>query len=213
MQNKTFFVSGIGTDVGKSICAAILTEALQADYWKPVQSGDLHYSDTNKVQELISNPQSVFHKETYRLNTPASPHYAAKLDGVKIELSHFETPKTANTLIIEGAGGLFVPLNDEKLLIDLMQHLNFPVILVSRNYLGSINHTLMSIEVLQQRNIPIAGIIFNGKTTPSTENYIKQYTQVPVLGQIPELNSISKEEIRLQALQLKTNPAFANLFL
>jgi dethiobiotin synthetase len=130
MINRPIFVTGIGTGIGKTIVAAILTESLKADYWKPVQSGDLDNSDTMKVQRLISNSKTVFHPETYRLTQPYSPHKSADLDGLVIDLNHFVLPQTDNTLIIEGAGGLMVPLNDNHLMIDLIEKLDAEVVLV-----------------------------------------------------------------------------------
>ena len=140
------FVTGIGTEVGKTVIAAILTEALEADYWKPVQAGDLDYSDTHKVRDLVSHDKSVFHPETHALHHPMSPHAAAERDGVEISLDDFQLPQTENNLIVEGAGGLMVPLNSKDCIIDLIEKLDIEVVLVSRNYLGSINHTLLSVE-------------------------------------------------------------------
>ena len=169
---KKYFISGIGTDVGKTVVSAVLTEALQADYWKPVQAGDLDFGDSDRVKSLVSNSRSVFNQERYRLNTPASPHYAAELDGIEIAVFDFLIPKTNNNLLIEGAGGLMVPLNTKDSVADLIKYFNVPVILVSRNYLGSINHTMLSIELLKNKGIEIAGIVFNGEPSPSTENWI-----------------------------------------
>lgn len=195
MQTTQYFVTGIDTDVGKTIASAILVEALQADYWKPVQAGGLDFSDTHCVQELVSNSKSHFFPEAYRLQTPASPHYAAELDGIEINFESLELPATQNSLIVEGAGGLFVPLNNDFLIIDLIKKLNIPVILVAKFYLGSINHTLSSIDALQQRNIPIAGIIFNGEITESSKKYILEYTKIQNLACIPWVEKISKKEI------------------
>lgn len=189
------FVSGIGTDVGKTVVAAILTEALQADYWKPVQAGSLSFTDTDQVKEWVINDKSRFHPESHRLTTPASPHYAAEVDGIDIQMNKLQLPSTDNHLLVEGAGGLLVPLNDQKLVIDLIKSLSFPVVLVSRNFLGSINQTLLSIEALQRRNIPIAGLVFSGEHKPSTEDYIRQYTGVPYLGRMDEEDTINSEVI------------------
>lgn len=186
-----YFVTGIGTDVGKSVVAAILTEALEADYWKPVQAGDLDNSDTIKVKSLVSNSKTVFHQETYQLTEPMSPHAAAKIDGVEIDLKKIQLPKTENSLIIEGAGGLMVPLNDKELIIDLIQKLAIEVILVSQNYLGSINHTLLSIDILKARNIKIAGVIFNGDTNEETESYILKSTGLSCLGRVSQHENIN----------------------
>src|SRR5690606_31628963 len=142
------FITGISTAAGKTITAAIFTEALEADYWKPVQSGDLENSDSIKVRRLISNTKTIIHRESVLLKTPASPHLAAEIDNIKIETAKIEEPTTDNHLVIEGAGGLFVPLNDSDTIADLIKP-NYKVVVVSRNYLGSINHTLLTIEALR----------------------------------------------------------------
>jgi len=196
MPAKSFFVTGIGTGIGKTVVSAVLTEKLKADYWKPVQSGDLDDSDTLKVKSLVSNKQSVFHQETYRLTQPYSPHKSAAIDGIKIDPEKFIAPSTANNLIIEGAGGLMVPLNDHFLMIELVKKLDVSVVLVSQNYLGSINHTLLSVAILKKYDITIAGIIFNGKTDEYSESYILQYTGVRLLGRLPELGVINKVSVR-----------------
>jgi dethiobiotin synthetase len=192
---ENYFVTGIGTGIGKTIVSAILTEKLKSDYWKPIQSGDLAQSDSLAVENLISNSKTKIHPETYRLNNPLSPHLSAKLDGIQIELNQFHLPKTDNSLVIEGAGGLLVPLNDKELILDLIKHLNVQVIVVSQNYLGSINHTLMTINTLMQHNIQIKGIIFNGESNFETEDYILKYTQVPCLGKIFLLKDVNKQAI------------------
>ena len=132
------FVTGIGTDVGKTIASAIITEALEADYWKPIQAGDLEQSDSHKIKSFLSNTNTVIHPNSYALNTPASPHFAAELDGINIDLKKITEPKTENSLVVEGAGGVFVPLNSKDCVIDLIQP-DYKVIVVSRHYLGSIN--------------------------------------------------------------------------
>lgn len=195
MQHKHLFVTGIGTDIGKTLISAILVEKLKCDYWKPVQAGELENSDTIKVQRLISNTTSVFHPETYRLTQPYSPHKSAALDGIEIDEKIIITPETNNQLLIEGAGGSMVPLNSHTLVIDLIKQLDAEVILVSQNYLGSINHTLLSIEALKQRGIPIKGVIFNGEENASTEDYIIAYTHVQHLGRIPKLSEVNKETV------------------
>lgn len=202
---KKYFVTGIGTDIGKTVIAAMLTEALGADYWKPIQSGDLENSDTKKVQNLISNSKTVFHVESYRLNEPMSPHAAAKIDGIEIDLNKIQVPATDNHLIIEGAGGLMVPLNDKDLIIDLIQKLEVEVILVSQNYLGSINHTLLSYESLKNRNIKIAGIIFNGNENKETEDFILNYTQLKCIGKVANHATIDKNVILQYKNQFKLN--------
>lgn len=194
-EQKPIFITGIGTGIGKTITSVVLTEKLKADYWKPIQSGDLDESDTLKVKSLISNTKTVFHPETYRLTQPYSPHKSAAIDGIVIDIKAFSIPKTDNTLIIEGAGGLMVPLNEQDLMIDLIRKLQAEVILISQNYLGSINHTILSWKALQQENIPIKGIIFNGETDAESERYILQYTGLQLLGKVPQLQRIDKQAI------------------
>jgi dethiobiotin synthetase len=177
------FITGISTDVGKTIASAIIVEALQADYWKPIQAGDLDNSDTHKVKEYVSNSKSKFHRNSYALNTPASPHFAAEVDGITIDLNKMTEPKTQNHLVVEGAGGIFVPLNNNDCVIDLIQT-DYKVIVVSRHYLGSINHTLLTIEALKNRKINIAGIIFSGAENKATESIILSKTGVKSIGRI-----------------------------
>ena len=189
------FVTGIGTEVGKTVVSAILTEALQADYWKPVQAGDLDYSDTHKVKDMVSNSKSVFHDESFALNHPMSPHAAAERDGVEIRLGEFKIPETENHMIIEGAGGLMVPLNSKDCIIDLIEDLGVEVVLVSRNYLGSINHTLLSVEALVTRGITIKGMIFNDEENVDTESVILKMTGLKCLGRVEMEEDLTQEVI------------------
>jgi dethiobiotin synthetase len=202
-MSKKYFVTGIGTDVGKTVISAILVEALQADYWKPIQSGDLHFSDTDKVRSWVSNRKSVFHPSEYAFKEPASPHYSAALENSEIDINRFTLPETDNHLIVEGAGGLMVPLNDKHLLIDLIQKMGLEVILVARNYLGSINHTLLSIEALRSRKIPVKGIIFNGQPTPSSEEFILNYSGVTLLGVVNTLDEVNSENIHIESIRFR----------
>lgn len=179
------FITGISTDVGKTIASAIIVEALQADYWKPIQAGDLDHSDTHKVQSLVSNTQSQFHSNSYALQTPASPHLAAAIDGITITMNQIQEPKTTNHLVVEGAGGILVPLNETQSVVDLIQP-DYKVIVVSRHYLGSINHTLLTIEALQNRQIQVAGIIFSGDENKSSESIISSRTAIPLIGRIAQ---------------------------
>ncbi|MBC7846985.1 MAG: dethiobiotin synthase [Flavobacterium sp.] len=179
------FITGISTDVGKTIVSAIIVEALEADYWKPIQAGDLYNSDSHKIKNYISNDKTVIHENSYKLNTPASPHLAAELDGITINLKQITAPETKNHLVIEGAGGVLVPLNNSDCVIDLIQK-DYKVIVVSRHYLGSINHTLLTIEALQNRKINIAGIIFSGDENKSSESIILNKTGVKCIGRIAQ---------------------------
>ncbi len=188
------FITGISTDVGKTIAAAILVEALEADYWKPIQAGDLDNSDSHKIKTYISNNKTVIHENSYLLNTPASPHMAAQIDGITIDINKIIEPKTQKNLVIEGAGGIFVPLNDNDCVIDLIQP-DYKVIIVSRHYLGSINHTLLSIEALKSRKINIAGIIFSGDENKSTEAIILNKTNINCIGRINQESYFDKNVI------------------
>ena len=180
---RKIFITGIGTDVGKTVVAAIVTEALKADYWKPVQAGDLEFSDSDRVRSWVSNDRSVFHPNSYALKTPMSPHAAAELDGIRIELDNIRTPQILNDLVIEGAGGLLVPLNDRETILDLVED-DWKILVVSRNYLGSINHSLLTLEALRAQGRKVSGIIFNGEEVPTTESIIESLGDVPVLGRI-----------------------------
>ena len=195
------FITGISTDVGKTISSAIIVEALEADYWKPIQAGDLDNSDSQKVKSQISNSKSQIFENSYQLNTPASPHFAAQVDGVTIDLKKIVEPKTNNHLVIEGAGGLLVPLNETDCIIDLIRP-DYKVIIVSRHYLGSINHTLLTIEALKNRNLTIGGIIFSGKENKPTEEIILKKTNINFIGRIDEEPYFDKNVIA----------AYANLF-
>src|SRR5690606_25618839 len=148
-------VTGIHTGTGKTVASAILCKALAADYWKPIQAGDTHQTDSDNVRSLVDDSSFIIHPEAYLLPYPLSPDISARKAGITINLDNINIPHTRNNLVIEGAGGLMVPLNDKHLLIDLISKLEAEVILVSRHYLGSINHTLLSIEALINRNIPV----------------------------------------------------------
>ena len=201
---NTFFITGIGTDVGKTLIAAIVVEALQADYWKPVQAGDLQNSDTHKVKRLVSNSKSHFFENAYALKTPMSPHAAAEIDQVHVDVKQIIRPKTHNNLVIEGAGGLLVPLNDKDCIIDLIEP-NDKIILVSRHYLGSINHSLLSIEALQNYGFQKIGILFSGDEHPTTESIILKKSKVQLLGRIPELKEVNQESVSIEAKKLIKN--------
>jgi dethiobiotin synthetase len=189
------FVTGIGTDVGKTVVSAVLTQKLQADYWKPIQAGGLDNTDSMKVSQWVNNVTSTVHPEAYRLAQSMSPHAAAERDGITLDLNNIIAPEITGDLVIEGVGGLMVPLNQHDLVIDLIPHLHAEAILVSRHYLGSINHTILSIEALRSRSINIAGIIFNGDGNKDTESIIGSVCDVPILGRIPKIDDINQASI------------------
>ena len=198
------FITGISTDVGKTIASAIIVEALEADYWKPIQAGDLENSDTHKVKELVSNSTSKFHPNSYALNTPASPHFAAEIDRVTIDIKNIIEPTTQNHLVVEGAGGVLVPLNDVDCVIDLIQP-DYKVVVVSRHYLGSINHTLLTIEALKSRNIAIAGVIFSRTENKATESIILTKTSAKYIGRIEQEPYFDQNVIREYADLFREN--------
>jgi dethiobiotin synthetase len=203
------FITGISTDVGKTIASSIIVEALEADYWKPIQAGDLDNSDTHKVKEYVSNSKSKFHPNSYALNTPASPHLAAAIDEITIDLKQIKEPnpdsyREKNHLVIEGAGGIFVPLNSNHCVIDLIKA-DYKVIVVSRHYLGSINHTLLTIEALKNRKIKIAGIIFSGDKNESSETIILNKTGIKSIGRIEQEPFFDQTVIREYADLFRKN--------
>ena len=209
-MKHAFFVSGIGTDVGKTVVSSVLCELLFANYWKPVQSGELDNTDSMKVARLVCFETFNYFSEQFRLTQPLSPHVSAKLDGIHIEATDFTFPEFTGNLIVEGAGGLMVPINEDGLLYcDLAAEWKLPTILISRHYLGSINHTLMSIETLRNRNIPILGIIYVGDELPMTEEVIFTKTQIPTLFHVPIFDNLSKETISTFATQLRTPETLA----
>ena len=205
MESKhQYFITGIGTDVGKTVVSAVLVKALHADYWKPVQSGDLHNSDTMKIQKWCDiNEANRIHPERHQLTQPLSPHASAAIDKVQIQLTDFSLPETDRSLIIEGAGGLAVPLNNRHTLLDLIKHLGTRVILVARNYLGSINHTLLSIEALRLNNIEIKGLVVFGERTKTSEEVIVEMTKLPILFAVESSYDINADFIQREAERLK----------
>lgn len=222
---QTIFITGIGTDVGKTIVAAIMVEALQADYWKPVQAGFDEGTDSEFIRSVTSNNKTIIHPETYKLKLAASPHIAARDEAVKIDLEKIEEdyfkivngqlsmmkeePSThtsqlaTHTLIIEGAGGLMVPLNDNEFVLNLIKKLHAKVILVSRNYLGSINHSLLTAKVCKENNIDVAGWIFNDQYL-DYENEIVQWSGYPKIASLPFSKKVDKTFIKKQADKLRT---------
>lgn len=192
-----FFITGTDTNIGKTVVSALLTLGLGYAYWKPIQSGLASITDTDFIRSATGLDSSYFMSERYRLTQPLSPHAAAKIDGVKIALSDFQLPATDKPgLIVEGAGGLMVPLNDQDLMIDLIRSLNLPVCLVTRSTLGTINHTLMSIAVLQHAKIPILGVIINGRKNQSNREAIAHYGKVPILAELEPLANITPETLK-----------------
>ena len=200
---KQFIIAGIGTEIGKTLISAIFRQGLRADYWKPVQSGNPEEADALFIKQMTQVSEAQIWESSYLLTQPLSPHTAAEIDGLRISLNEIKLPATARPLIVELAGGILVPLNEKDTNLDLIKQLGFPVVLVSKNYLGSINHTLLSYEILKAHQIPIAGIVFNGPANPSGEKFILNHTGLKVLLRVPELNKIDLEIIQEYAKQIE----------
>ncbi len=187
---RRFFVAGTDTDVGKTVISAILMAGLRGFYWKPVQSGLEEATDTEWIRLATGLPGIHFFPETYRLSRALSPHASAAADGVRIDLSSFRLPKTEDHLLVEGAGGLLVPLNERDFVVDLIDFLNLPVLLVARSTLGTINHTLLSIEQLKTRGLTVLGVVMNGPANPGNREAIEYYGKTEVLAEIEPLPKI-----------------------
>ena len=202
---KPIFITGTGTNVGKTLIAAIVTEALGADYWKPVQAGFSEGTDSIFVEQLISNNKTKIHPELYKFKMAASPHLAAKAENTKIILKDIlhHLPRTKNQLIIEGAGGLMVPLNKKEFVLHLIKKLKAKVIIVSKNELGSINHSLLTAAVLKKEKADVAGWIFNEEYL-HYENEIEKWSGYPIIASVKHLKDITKESIKAEAENMKT---------
>ncbi|HEX2841940.1 dethiobiotin synthase [Hyphomicrobium sp.] len=198
-------VTGTDTDVGKTVFAAALAAALGATYWKPIQCGLEGGGDTTRVSALSGLPPDRIHSEVYRLAMAASPHRAAEAEGLEISLAKLKLPEVAGPLVVEGAGGLMVPINRQSLMIDLFASWRLPVILVARTALGTINHSLLSIEALNGRNIPILGIAFVGDENLDTERTIVEMGNVRRLGRLPHLSPLTRDSLRA-AFQAQFRP-------
>jgi dethiobiotin synthetase len=190
-MNKRLVVAGTDTGIGKTTFAAALVGALDAIYWKPIQAGDLDETDTNVVLRLSGLAPQRMLPEAYRLKTPASPHLAAEIDGVKIDLAALALPDTDRLLIVEGAGGLMVPLTREITYIDIIARWNIPVVLCARTTLGTINHSLLSIEALRSRSIPLLGVAFIGDENIESERIIVDMGRTKRLGRLPRLEPLT----------------------
>jgi dethiobiotin synthetase len=202
---RPIFVSGIGTGVGKTIVAAILTEVLEANYWKPVQAGYENGTDSDLIKSLVGNSRTIIHSETYKFETAVSPHIAARNENQRVDLNRivedFHGLNSERTLVIEGAGGLLVPLNEREFVIDLVKQLDAVLILVSRNYLGSINHSLMTANTCRSNGIVPGGWVFNDSYL-NYEMEIAEWSGYPALFSLPFMDSISKQTLSIAARRI-----------
>lgn len=193
---SVFVVTGTDTGIGKTVFAAGLAGALDAHYWKPIQAGIDPEGDGETVMRLSGLPEAKILPEAYRLTTPASPHLAARMDGVRIVLDKLDLPSVEGPLVVEGAGGVLAPVSEDLLMADLFAHWGAPVILCARTRLGTINHSLLSIEALRARGVPIAGIAFIGDHHEENERIVPLLGKVPCLGRLPHLEPLDPMTLR-----------------
>ncbi len=194
---KKLFVTGTDTGICKTVVSAMLTLGLKATYWKPVQSGLDEETDTEAVKRWTGLPSSHFKPEAYRLSEPLSPHASAAIDGVQIKMGDFRPPDyNTGHLIIEGAGGVLVPLNESHMMIDLMAQLQIPVLVVVRSKLGTLNHTFLTLEALRRREIPIFGVIMNGPQNESNRKAIENYGHIEVLGELEPMDEVNAQSLK-----------------
>ena len=196
---RSYWITGTDTDVGKSVVSAMLVTAMESSYWKPVQSGTLSGTDTEFVERVSGLTKDHFIPEVYKTTQPLSPHLSARIDDITIEMDAFHKPDVSviknDTLVMEGAGGVLVPLNSENFVIDLIKQISAPVIIVCRSALGTINHSLATIEVLRSRNIPIKGFIMNGPKNIENERAVRDCGQIEHLGSIPKLGKVDRKSL------------------
>jgi dethiobiotin synthase len=196
---EKIFITGTDTGVGKTFAAAVLMAGLDGEYWKPVQSGLEEITDTDWVKEKTGLPQSRFHAEAYRLREAMSPHASAAKEGIRIDLERFPAPRMedpSRTLIVEGAGGIMVPLNERHFMLDLMRRLDFPVLLVASSRLGTINHTLLTVDKLRTCRLSILGVVLNGVRNEDNRRAIEEYGNVHVLGEMEPIQKINRKILK-----------------
>ena len=200
----SYFITGTDTNIGKTLISSWLCLHTKYDYFKPVQSGTIESIDRFEVRRLSD---ALCYPECYSLKNPLSPHLAARHDSVEIDLNSINLPQSQK-LIVEGAGGVFVPLNDQYVMLDLMVKFNLPVIIVARTTLGTINHTLLTIQAIRQRGLTIAGVILSGEPNADNAAAIEHYGSVPVLATLPLLPTINKQELEKIPLPEKLKTLF-----
>ena len=196
--SNALVICGTDTDVGKTVVSALVVQGLGATYWKPVQSGLEGGSDSGRLQALLQLPGTRLLPEAYRLQTPVSPHWAAELEGITIDPARLALPAVAGTLVVETAGGLLVPLRRDWLQIDQLAAWGLPVLLVARSGLGTLNHTLLSVQALRQRSIPLLGLVLNGPLHPDNPATLAALAQAPVLAQLPPLEPLTAAGLAAQ---------------
>jgi len=191
-----FFVTGTDTDVGKTLVSAWLATHLGASYWKPIQAGTEPTTDAATVQALAELPSERVWPEVYLLSEPIAPHEAARRAGITLDMAKLRMPEHQGLVVVEGAGGLMVPITDKAYMIDLAAQLDLPIILVARSTLGTINHTLLSIEAIRRRGLPLAGVVISGPETPHNRAAIERYGQIEIIAEIPRLETINRSALK-----------------
>ena len=207
-MKKSIAIAGIHTGIGKTVAAAVLAEAMDADYWKPVQAGT-EERDMLRVGQLLTNGDSRVHKEAVLLAQAMSPHAAAQAEGINIDYKKFAWPMTKKTLLVETAGGVLSPMSadqggtNQTTMADFISYYNLPTLLVVQNYLGSINHTLLTLEVIKQKGINLIGIVMNGAENTASETFITQYSRVPVIARVPQFEKLDNGSVAAEAQKIK----------
>jgi len=197
-----FFVTGTDTDVGKTLVSAWLLTQLDGSYWKPIQAGTVPTTDSATVQSLAELPVSRVLPEAYLLPEPMAPHEAARRANIAMDMEKLKLPPHDGLVVVEGAGGLLVPIVDGAYMIDLADALNLPIILVARSTLGTINHTLLSVEAIRRRGLPLAGVVISGPETPHNRAAIERFGKVEVIAEIPQLETVNRDTLKAIAPEL-----------
>ena len=205
----SFFLTGTDTEVGKTVVCAWLMVHYQYRYWKPIQSG-MDSPDTRTIQNITGFDNSFFFPPSYELQQPLSPHESAKRDGIKIELTNFLLPRKEDNIIVEGAGGILVPIDEKYFIVDIIKKLALPILLVARSGLGTINHTLLTVNELKKRNLPLLGIILNGKRNQSNKEAVEKYSGVSVVSELEPIKTLDKKTLLLHKPGERLNEIFAS---
>ena len=207
-MKESLFVTGTDTNIGKTLLSALLVAALDGVYWKPIQTGATEGTDRQTVMRLAEIPESRTLPESYCFAPPVSPHLAAEVSGVKIDLSRIQRPaNVGRPVIAEGAGGILVPINDSDLMLDLARHLGFPILIAARAALGTINHTLLTVRALRCAKMCIKGVVMIGDRNKDNERSVEHFGAVPVVGWIPQLDKIDRQQL-LAAFRRNFDPTY-----
>jgi dethiobiotin synthase len=197
-----FFVTGTDTEVGKTLVSAWLLTQLDGSYWKPIQAGTVPTTDSATVQNLAELPVSRVLPEAYLLPEAIAPHESARRANIAMDMEKLKLPPHDGLVVVEGAGGLMVPIVDGAYMVDLADALDLPIILVARSTLGTINHTLLSVEAIRRRGLPLAGVVISGPETPHNRAAIERFGKVEVIAEIPQLETVNRDTLKAIAPEL-----------